>query len=116
MKGDQLGRDLGYPTANLRIASAHKLVPVDGIYAVHVWHQQQRYGGMLYIGHRPTIQGKKRNIEVNIFDFDQTIYDDELRLDLLAYVRGDMTFATLEELSTQLGKDKEATLGLLKIM
>ena len=114
VKGDQLGRDLGYPTANLQIESPHKLIPADGIYAVHVWHQQQHYGGMLYIGRRPTVQGKARNIEVNIFNFDQTIYGDELRLDLLTYVRGDMTFATLEELATQLSKDKQATLALLK--
>ena len=113
-KGDQLGRQLGYPTANLRIDSPHKLIPVDGIYAVHAWHQQQRYGGMLYVGHRPTIQGKTRNIEVNIFDFDRTIYGDELHLDLLAYVRGDETFDTLDELSVQLGKDQEATLALLR--
>ena len=114
VQGDQLGRDLGYPTANLRIDSPHKLIPADGIYAVHVEHQQRHYQGMLYIGHRPTIQGKTRNIEVNIFDFDQTIYDDELHVDLLDYIRGDMTFDTLEELSTQLAQDKQATLAILR--
>ena len=114
VRGDQLGRDLGYPTANLRIESPHKLIPVDGIYAVHAWHQQHCYEGMLYIGHRPTIQGKTRNIEVNIFEFDQTIYGDELRVDLLDYIRGDMTFGTLEELTEQLGRDKQATLVALK--
>ena len=114
VKGDQLGRDLGYPTANLKIESPHKLIPVDGIYAVHAWHQQRRYDGMLYIGHRPTIQGKTRNIEVNIFDFDQTIYGDELRVDLLEYIRGDMTFDALEELSAQLAQDKLAAQTLLK--
>ena len=114
VKGDQLGRDLGYPTANLKIESPHKLIPVDGIYAVHAWHQQRRYDGMLYIGHRPTIQGKTRNIEVNIFDFDQAIYGDELRVDLLEYIRGDMTFDALEELSAQLAQDKLAAQTLLK--
>lgn len=114
VKGDQLGRDLGYPTANLHLGSAHKLIPVDGIYAVHVWHQQQRYEGMLYIGHRPTIQGKTRNIEVNIFDFHQTIYGDELRVELLEYIRGDMTFDSLEGLIVQLAQDQQAALALLK--
>ena len=114
VKGDQLGRDLGYPTANLRIESPHKLIPADGIYAVYAWHRDRRYEGMLYIGHRPTIQGKTRNIEVNIFNFDQTIYDDELRVDLLDYVRGDMTFDTLEELTVQLGRDKQATVAILR--
>ena len=114
VQGDQLGRDLGYPTANLRIESPHKLIPADGIYAVHAWYQEHCYKGMLYIGHRPTIQGKTRNIEVNIFDFDQTIYGDELRVDLLDHIRGDMTFDTLEELSAQLSKDKQAALVLLR--
>ena len=112
--GDKLGRDLGYPTANLQIDSPHKLIPADGIYAVQVGYAQQRYNGMLYIGHRPTIQGKTRNIEVNIFDFDQTIYGDELHVHLLEHIRGDMTFNTLEELAAQLSHDKEAVLGLLK--
>ena len=114
VQGDQLGRDLGYPTANLNIESPHKLIPVDGIYAVHVWHRQHRYEGMLYIGHRPTIRGKTRNIEVNIFNFDQSIYNEELRVDLLEYIRGDRTFDTLEELAAQLGQDKQAALALLK--
>lgn len=114
VRGDQLGRQLGYPTANLRIESPHKLIPADGIYAVHIGHAGQQYDGMLYIGHRPTIQGTTRNIEVNIFDFDQTIYDDELRIDLVEHVRGDKTLSSLEELSAQLAQDKEAVLRLLK--
>ena len=114
VRGDQLGRDLGYPTANLRIKSPHKLIPADGIYAVHVRHAGHRYDGMLYIGHRPTIRGKTRNIEVNIFDFDQTIYDDELHIDLVEHVRGDKTLSSLEALSAQLAQDKEAVLSLLK--
>ena len=114
VEGDRLGRKLGYPTANLRIESPHKLIPIDGIYAVHGWHQQRRYEGMLYIGHRPTIQGTTRNIEVNLFDFDQTIYGDELKVELLEYIRGDMTFDSLEELSAQLAQDQQAALKLLK--
>lgn len=114
VRGDQLGRNLGYPTANLRIKSPHKLIPADGIYAVHVRHAGHRYDGMLYIGHRPTIRGKTRNIEVNIFDFDQTIYDDELHIDLVEHVRGDKTLSSLEALSAQLAEDKEAVLSLLK--
>ncbi len=114
VQGDQLGRQLGYPTANLRIDSPHKLIPADGIYAVHVAHAGQRYEGMLYIGHRPTIQGTSRNIEVNIFDFDQNIYGDELRVDLLARTRGDMTLDSLEALAAQLKEDKKEVSALLK--
>ncbi len=114
VQGDQLGRQLGYPTANLRIDSPHKLIPADGIYAVHVEHADQRYEGMLYIGHRPTIQGTSRNIEVNIFDFDQNIYGDELRVDLLARTRGDMTFDGLEALTAQMKEDEKVVIELLK--
>ena len=116
VQGDQLGRQLGYPTANLRIDSPHKLIPADGIYAVHVEHAGQRYEGMLYIGHRPTIQGTSRNIEVNIFNgnFDQNIYGDALRVDLLARTRGDMTLDSLKALAAQLKEDKEVVTALLK--
>ena len=114
VQGDQLGRQLGYPTANLRIDSPHKLIPADGIYAVHVEHAGQRYEGMLYIGHRPTIQGTSRNIEVNIFDFDQNIYGDALRVDLLARTRGDMTLDSLEALAAQLKEDEKEVSALLK--
>ncbi len=114
VRGDQLGRQLGYPTANLRIDSPHKLIPADGIYAVHVEHAEQRYDGMLYIGHRPTIQGTSRNIEVNIFNFEQNIYGDKLRVDLLARTRGDMTLDSLEALAAQLKEDKEVVTALLK--
>ena len=114
VRGDQLGRQLGYPTANLRIDSPHKLIPADGIYAVHVEHVGQRYEGMLYIGHRPTIQGTSRNIEVNIFNFDQDIYGDTLRVDLLARTREDMTLDSLEALAAQLKEDEKVVTALLK--
>ena len=114
VRGDQLGRQLGYPTANLRIDSPHKLIPADGIYAVHVEHAGQRYEGMLYIGHRPTIQGTSRNIEVNIFNFDQNIYGDTLRVDLLARTREDMTLDSLEALAAQLKEDEKVVTALFR--
>ena len=109
-----MGRQLGYPTANLRIDSPHKLIPADGIYAVHVEHAGQRYEGMLYIGHRPTIQGTSRNIEVNIFNFDQDIYGDTLRVDLLARTREDMTLDSLEALAAQLKEDEKVVIALFR--
>ncbi len=114
VKGDQLGRQLGYPTANLKIDSIHKLIPADGIYAVHVAHGQQRYEGMLYIGHRPTIQGASRNIEVNIFNFNQDLYGEELHVDLLERTRGDITFDGLDALAAQLTEDEQAVTTILK--
>lgn len=110
IKGDMLGRKLGYPTANLFIEETYKLIPSDGIYAVEV--RLIRSGhllkGMAYIGHRPTINGMTRNIEVNIFDFDQDIYGETISLHFLDFIRADQKFNSLEELREQLKKDEIA--------
>jgi riboflavin kinase/FMN adenylyltransferase len=113
IRGDQLGRTLGYPTANLMVEERYKLIPSDGIYAVKVNVEGKEYKGMAYIGHRPTVNGMTRNIEVNIFDFSTDIYNKELRMEFLHFVREDIKFASLEELVVQLGKDKEDVLALL---
>ncbi len=111
--GDKLGRILGYPTANLEIDTAYKLVPADGIYAVTISYNHQKYNGMLYIGNRPTVQGMKRNIEVNIFDFDDDIYGESLTINFHKLIRRDTRFSDLEELKNQLHRDKEAALKIL---
>jgi riboflavin kinase/FMN adenylyltransferase len=112
-RGDQIGRTIGYPTANILIEETYKLIPGDGIFAAHVWLSDHKYKGMGYIGHRPTISGLTRNIEVNIFDFNREIYTQSIRMEFLHFVRGDIKFTSLEDLTTQLGKDKEAVLALL---
>jgi riboflavin kinase / FMN adenylyltransferase len=111
--GDRIGHTLGFPTANLEIDSKYKLIPADGIYAVIVRHEQDRYGGMLYIGYRPTLQGTRRNIEVNIFDFDKDIYGESLTVDFVKMLRGDQTFDSLDSMKVQLKKDKLAALEAL---
>ncbi len=111
--GDKIGRTLGYPTANMRLEQTYKLIPADGIYAVHVTHNNQQYKGMLYIGHRPTINGMTRNIEVNIFDFDQEIYNETLTLTLLHFIRGDHKFKGLDALKVQLKEDEIAVKAFL---
>lgn len=113
MRGDQIGRTIGYPTANILIEETYKLIPGDGIFAVKVQLSGKEYKGMGYIGQRPTINGMTRNIEVNIFDFDQDIYTQPIRMQFLHFVRGDIKFTSLENLKIQLGKDKEAVLKLL---
>ncbi len=113
IKGDQIGRKMGYPTANLFIEENYKLIPADGIYAVKVVHQNQVFGGMAYIGHRPTVNGMSRNIEVNIFDFEQDIYGQTICMEFLHFIRSDQKFNSLDELSAQLAKDKEAALKLV---
>jgi riboflavin kinase/FMN adenylyltransferase len=113
-RGDQIGRTIGYPTANILIEETYKLIPADGIFAVKVILNGQEHKGMGYIGHRPTINGMTRNIEVNIFDFNRDIYTQDIRMEFLRYVRGDIKFTSLEDLTIQLGKDKEAVMALLK--
>ncbi|MFD0998474.1 bifunctional riboflavin kinase/FAD synthetase [Ohtaekwangia kribbensis] len=111
--GDKLGRLLGYPTANIEIDTKYKLIPADGIYAVTVLHEHTTYKGMLYIGNRPTVNGTKRNIEVNIFDFVKDIYGESLTLYFHKLIRGDAKFSDLEGLKVQLGIDKQDALRIL---
>lgn len=113
IRGDQIGRQLGYPTANIVVEEKYKLIPADGIFAVTVNVAGEEYKGMAYIGSRPTINGLTRNIEVNIFDFDQEIYNQPIRMEFHNYVRGDIKFASLDELKVQLAKDKQDVLALL---
>lgn len=113
VKGHRLGRVLGFPTANIDIDSHYKLVPVEGIYAVSVTYAGKEYGGMLYIGNRPTINGTGRSIEVNIFNFDKEIYGEELKVSFLKLLRVDVKFKDLEALKIQLHKDKESALNAL---
>lgn len=118
IKGDQLGRVLGFPTANLFIEENYKLVPSDGIYAVSVEMKaidsdSKSAFGMAYIGHRPTINGMSRNIEVNIFDFNEDIYGQTIRVNFLDYLRGDEKFKSLEDLKIQLEKDEQAARKIL---
>jgi riboflavin kinase/FMN adenylyltransferase len=112
--GDKLGRLMGYPTANIEIDTKYKLVPMDGIYAVTVVHGHATYGGMLYVGNRPTINGTRQNIEVNIFKFSQDIYGESLTIHIHKLIRGDHKFSDLEALKHQLKRDEEAALAILK--
>lgn len=114
--GDKIGSTIDFPTANIDIDSKYKLIPVDGIYAVRVRHEHNVYGGMLYIGYRPTIQGTKRNIEVNIFHFNQTIYGESLTVYFHKLLRNDHKFTGLEAMKLQLQRDKEEALQVLKMI
>ena len=106
VKGDQLGRKWGFPTANIEVDSRYKLIPLDGIYAVSVKYENQTYKGMLYIGLRPTVNGSERVIEVNIFNFNLDIYGDGLTIYFHRYLRGDKKFDDIESLKRQLHADK----------
>lgn len=108
MEGNKLGRTIDYPTANLIIEDEEKLVPGNGVYAVSLTIQNNEtvYKGMMNIGVRPTIDGTKQTIEVNIFDFNEDIYGKYLRIYLQAYLRGETKFNGLDQLKEQLAKDK----------
>jgi len=114
VRGDQIGRQLGYPTANIVIPETYKLIPSDGIFAAKVKIEGVKYGGMAYIGTRPTINGIRRNIEVNIFDFDKEIYNQQVSMEFHNFVRGDMKFDSLDRLKAQIAKDKVEVEKLLK--
>jgi len=136
--GNKLGRQLGYPTANLKVFDAEKIIPGDGIYAVYVevngeWspdsyretnneafkidsplttHHSQ-YKGMMSIGFRPTVDGKKRVIEVNVFDFNEDIYGKVMRVYVKKFLRAEVKFNSLEDLVKQIDEDKVESLKVL---
>lgn len=113
IKGDQIGAGLGFPTANIKIVEPFKLIPRHGIYAVMVEVEGKNYKGMLYIGTRPVLNGKKLSVEVNIFDFNADIYGKPVFIYLKAWIRGDMYFDNLEQLKEKMKEDKVNATKLL---
>ena len=113
--GDKLGRKLGYPTANLKIQHEEKLIPGNGIYAVYarLADSAELLKGMMSIGFRPTVDGKKRVAEVNIFDFDKDIYGHTLRVYVKKYLREEIKFDGIEALVKQIDQDKVNSLKVL---
>ncbi|MCX6274179.1 MAG: bifunctional riboflavin kinase/FAD synthetase [Bacteroidetes bacterium] len=111
--GDKIGRTLGYPTANISIAEPYKLIPATGIYAVLVKVEDKLHKGMLYIGYRPVVQGKRLSVEVNIFDFNENIYNNNITVLLKARVRDDIHLSSLEELKKKMNEDKLVATKLL---
>ena len=108
VKGNQLGRTIGFPTANIQLDHAQKLIPKVGIYAVEVvLNPQETYFGMLYIGFRNGLDGLEKRIEVNIFDFDREIYGEEVQIFMHAFIRDDQDVKSLTDLIPLLQNDKK---------
>lgn len=107
VKGRQLGRTIGFPTANLQVDDPVKLIPANGVYAVDVVQGGQTYGGMLNIGFRPTVAGEYQTIETYIFDFDKDIYGEHMTLQFRAFLRPEQKFTGLPALVEQLQKDEQ---------
>jgi riboflavin kinase/FMN adenylyltransferase len=116
IRGMQLGRELGFPTANLLIDNPFKLIPTLGIYAVLCKVRGKKYGGMMSIGNNPTVKGKSFSIEVNIFDFNEVIYDEFVEVGVVSWLRNEKKFENLEELSLNLRLDKKNALDKIRII
>lgn len=114
VQGKQLGRQLGYPTANIAVAESAKLIPGIGVYAVTTKVLGQRFKGMMSVGLNPTTDtDNKLKIEVNIFNFDKDIYGQAITVEFVKRLRNEEKFASLDELKKQLAADKEHALSVL---
>lgn len=115
VKGKQIGKQIGFPTANIYIKEDYKLIPKNGAYVVKSKIDNTIYFGMMNIGTNPTVSGTKQSIEVHFFNFDQDLYDKKLKIELLEPLRNERKFESLDFLQEQLKIDKENALKLIQI-
>ena len=113
VKGQQIGRSLGFPTANIQIADDYKLLPRDGAYAVHAEVNSIQYKAILNIGDRPTVDGEKKTIEAHLIDFEGDLYGQELRVYFQEFLREEKKFESLDALKNQLVVDRERAIFIL---
>lgn len=113
IKGEQLGRTIGYPTANVQPFEKWKLIPGDGVYLASLEVDGKLFPGMCNIGKKPTVGDFPRGIEINLFDFDQDLYDREVTVRFVEWIRADQKFDSLEELIKAIDGDKARCLELL---
>ncbi len=114
VNGKQLGGKIGFPTANIDVFEEYKLIPKTGVYVVKSTIHNASVYGMMNIGNRPTVDGEYQTIEVHFFDFNQNLYDKELTIELLYFLRDEQKFDSVPDLISQLKKDKETSLNYLK--
>ena len=113
VKGDKIGRKIGFPTANLYIEEEYKLKPQNGVYLVQCYFNNQKYFGMMNIGKRPTVFGKENQIETYFFDFDGNLYGKKLNIELLEKIRYEQKYDSLESLGNQLSIDQKSCQELI---
>jgi riboflavin kinase/FMN adenylyltransferase len=107
VKGNQLGRTLGFPTANIEVDSDLKLIPMNGVYAVRVKINDELYFGVMNIGNNPTVNSSNHKcLEVYIFDFNKEIYGNSITLFFDKYLRNEQKFANLDELKKAISNDQ----------
>ena len=105
-KGKQLGRTIGFPTANIKIEESYKLIPLNGVYIAKSIIEGKTIYGMMNIGTRPTVDGTSQTIEIHFFDFNQDIYNQKITISLLKRIRDEQKFESVDALKIQLGMDK----------
>ncbi len=113
IEGNKVGREIGFPTANIKVKDWYKLIPANGVYAVVITLNNASYKGMLNIGNRPTLNGDNTTIEVNIFNFNTNIYNNEIKIEFIERIRDERKFEKIEELKNQLEIDKQTSIQIL---
>lgn len=107
VNGKQLGGKIGFPTANIKVEETYKLIPKTGVYVVKSYLKGADVYGMMNIGYRPTIDGNHQTIEVHFFDFNEDLYNQNLTIEILFFLRDEEKFSSIEKLISQLKEDKK---------
>lgn len=110
VKGNSLGKTINFPTANLKIKEKYKLIPKKGVYIVNSFLDDKLVFGMMNIGKKPTVNGKKKTIEIHFFNFDKDIYGKKIRINILKRIRNEKKFDSIKDLQNQLEEDKKTAL------
>lgn len=117
VEGKKIGRSIGFPTANLEVIFPLMLLPKEGVYVVQVSWRERIFGGMMQIGHRPTLQdGRGLTLEVHLFDFDHNLYGHEVEISFIHFLRANMKFDSMDDLRLQLHRDEEDSRSLLGLL
>ena len=115
IQGEEIGRTIDYPTANITIEEEYKLLPDDGVYFVQSKRENEILYGMMNIGFRPTLEGETRSFEVHFFDFQEDLYGEELAIEFLQHIRKEKKFTSLEKLKEQLRSDQALCRTLIPV-
>ena len=116
IKGQEKGRTIGFPTANIWVDNSDKIIPKEGVYAAQVSIENKWYLGMLNIGTNPTVNGLLQSIEVHVIDWSGNLYEQRIQVALLGRVRNEVKFDSMADLQVQLEKDKDFILTTYKTL
>ena len=115
VRGNGIGKTIGTPTANIKLNSNEKIIPLDGVYAVICQIKDANYKGIMNIGFKPTVDaGQKRTVEIHLFDYEKDIYGQDLRTKVIERIRDEVKFNSLKELKSQILKDNEKAKMILE--